>query len=160
MTRVSPFFILSTYPLPLIAVVLSLSHVWFSETPSTASHQAPLFMGFPRQEYWSGLPFPSPLPLIVLWKMGILRHQDPWGSNFTCVITYWHIPVLNSHNCWSQSWYKTTLVNHFLVFMSLLTSGSDIECLKKKKKIVHWSLNVESMRLHRGISYAQFAMEM
>ena len=26
----------------------------------TVAHQAPLFMGFPRQEYWSGLPFPSP----------------------------------------------------------------------------------------------------
>ena len=25
-----------------------------------AAHQAPLSMGFPRQEYWSGLPFPSP----------------------------------------------------------------------------------------------------
>ena len=24
------------------------------------AHQAPLSMGFPRQEYWSGLPFPSP----------------------------------------------------------------------------------------------------
>ena len=31
-----------------------------SETPWTVAHQAPLFMGFPRQEYWSGLPFPSP----------------------------------------------------------------------------------------------------
>ena len=29
-------------------------------TPWTAAHQAPLSMGFPRQEYWSGLPFPSP----------------------------------------------------------------------------------------------------
>ena len=28
-------------------------------TPWTAASQAPLFMGFPRQEYWSGLPFPS-----------------------------------------------------------------------------------------------------
>ena len=26
----------------------------------TVAHQAPLSMGFPRQEYWSGLPFPSP----------------------------------------------------------------------------------------------------
>ena len=26
----------------------------------TVVHQAPLFMGFPREEYWSGLPFPSP----------------------------------------------------------------------------------------------------
>ena len=28
-------------------------------TPWTVGHQAPLSMGFPRQEYWSGLPFPS-----------------------------------------------------------------------------------------------------
>ena len=29
-------------------------------TPWTIAHQAPLLMGFSRQEYWSGLPFPSP----------------------------------------------------------------------------------------------------
>ena len=28
--------------------------------PGTVACQAPLFKGFPRQEYWSGLPFPSP----------------------------------------------------------------------------------------------------
>ena len=32
-------------------------------TPWTLAHQAPLFMGFPRQEYWSGFPFPSPKDL-------------------------------------------------------------------------------------------------
>ena len=31
-----------------------------SATLSTVAHQAPLSMGFPRQEYWGGLPFPSP----------------------------------------------------------------------------------------------------
>ena len=31
-----------------------------SATPWTVAHQAPLSMGFPRQEYWSGLSFPSP----------------------------------------------------------------------------------------------------
>ena len=36
-----------------------LSHVQIFATPWTVAHQAPLFMGFPRQEYWSGLPFPS-----------------------------------------------------------------------------------------------------
>ena len=30
------------------------------ETPWTVACQAPLSMGFSRQEYWSGLPFPSP----------------------------------------------------------------------------------------------------
>ena len=29
-------------------------------TPWTVAHQAPLSVGFPRQEYWNGLPFPSP----------------------------------------------------------------------------------------------------
>ena len=32
-------------------------------TPWTVAHQAPLSTGFPRQEYWSGLPFPSPRDL-------------------------------------------------------------------------------------------------
>ena len=35
----------------------SLSCVWLFPTPWTAAHQAPLSMGFSRQEYWSGLPF-------------------------------------------------------------------------------------------------------
>ena len=37
-----------------------LSCVWLFATPWTVAYQAPLFMGFFRQEYWSGLPFPSP----------------------------------------------------------------------------------------------------
>ena len=38
----------------------SLSHVRLFVTPWTAAHQTPPSMGFSRQEYWSGLPFPSP----------------------------------------------------------------------------------------------------
>ena len=34
--------------------------VWIFATPLTVNCQAPLFMGCSRQEYWSGLPFPSP----------------------------------------------------------------------------------------------------
>ena len=36
-------------------------------TPGTVAHQAPRSMGFPRQEYWSGLPFLSPGDLPDLW---------------------------------------------------------------------------------------------
>ena len=39
---------------------LDFSCVPLFATPRTVDHQAPLFMGFPSQEYWSGLPFPSP----------------------------------------------------------------------------------------------------
>ena len=42
------------------AKVKSLSRVRLFVTPWTVAHQAPLSMGFSRQEYWSGLPFPSP----------------------------------------------------------------------------------------------------
>ena len=39
---------------------LSCSVVSNSMTPLIVAHQAPLSVEFPRQEYWSGLPFPSP----------------------------------------------------------------------------------------------------
>ena len=38
----------------------SLSHVQLFVTPWAIAHQAPLSVGFSRQEYWSGWPFPSP----------------------------------------------------------------------------------------------------
>ena len=49
-------------------------------TPWTVAHQTPLSMGFPRQYYWSGLPFPSPgdllnqglNPGLLLWQVGSL----------------------------------------------------------------------------------------
>ena len=41
--------------------VKSLSRVWLLATSWTAAYQAPLSMGFSRQEYWSGVPLPSPL---------------------------------------------------------------------------------------------------
>ena len=43
-----------------IVVVPSLSHVRLFATSWTVAYQAPLSMGFPRQEHWSGLPIPSP----------------------------------------------------------------------------------------------------
>ena len=41
-------------------LVCVLSHIQLFATPWTVTLQAPLSMGFSRQEYWSGLPFPSP----------------------------------------------------------------------------------------------------
>ena len=43
-----------------VCVYELLSHVQLFATPWTVAYQAPLSMGFSRQEYWSGLPFPSP----------------------------------------------------------------------------------------------------
>ena len=50
-----------------------------------SSHQDPLFIGFPRQEYWSGLPFPSPGelpdPVIKLIKLASLA-SPAWARGF------------------------------------------------------------------------------
>ena len=45
---------------PSNAVVQSFSRVQLFAIPWTVAHQAPLSMGFPKQEYWSVLPIPSP----------------------------------------------------------------------------------------------------
>ena len=65
--NLSIHFMMSEYPflfLPLsfkaLKVKVKSLSVWLFATPWTVAHQAPLSMGFSRQEYRSGLPFPSP----------------------------------------------------------------------------------------------------
>ena len=50
------------------AKVKTLSRVRPSVTPWTAAYQAPLTIGFSRQEYWSRLPLPSPYLAIICFK--------------------------------------------------------------------------------------------
>ena len=45
----------------LLLLLSHFSRVRLCATPWTAAHQAPLSLGFSRQEHWSGLPFPSPM---------------------------------------------------------------------------------------------------
>ena len=44
----------------MLLLLSCFSRVQLCVTPWTAAHQAPLSTGVSRQEYWSGLPFPSP----------------------------------------------------------------------------------------------------
>ena len=55
-----------------------LSHVRLSATPWTVAYQASPSMGFPRQEYWNGLPFPSPANLP---DPGIEPVSPAWQAN-------------------------------------------------------------------------------
>ena len=52
--------IVNIYPPNIKVKVKSLSCVLLFVIPWTVAHQAPLSMGFPRQEYWNGVPFPPP----------------------------------------------------------------------------------------------------
>ena len=65
------------------------SRVWFFVTPH-CSHQAPLSMGFSRQEYWSGLSFPSPGDLSDLEiehciGRQVLYHWATWDAPYPSV---------------------------------------------------------------------------
>ena len=70
--------------------VKSLSRVRLFATPLTAAYQAPLSMGFSRQEYWSGVPLPSPSPkLSVLMRSNVLVQPGFPGS----------VPSFKMHKC-------------------------------------------------------------
>ena len=58
------------------AAAKSLSRVWLLVTQWIAAHQAPPSMGFSRQEYWSGVPLPSPIGHIFrAYFMVCIWHQ-------------------------------------------------------------------------------------
>ena len=70
-----------------------LSCVWPSATLWTEAFQAPLSMGFSRQEYWSGVPLPSPASVwdectcAVVWAFFGIAFLKDWNEN-------WPFPVL------------------------------------------------------------------
>ena len=63
----------------LLLQLLSRFHcVRFVATPWTEAHQAPLSMGFSRQEYWSGVPLASPPRDLCALKLGGSQPCDEW----------------------------------------------------------------------------------
>ena len=55
--------------------VKSLSRVQLLATPWTAAYQAPRSMGFSRQEYWSGVPLPSPIRSMNQDKLEVVKQE-------------------------------------------------------------------------------------
>ena len=70
-----------------------------SATIRTVAHQVPIPVGFPRQEYWSGLPFPPPgdlpdpgiKPMSLHWQADSLPLRHQWSSPpSACTHTHTH----------------------------------------------------------------------
>ena len=77
------------------ACVLSrFSHVWLFATPWTVALQAPLSMGFPRQEYWSGLlcPPPGDLPDPGLKPTSLM--SPALAGRFSTTCATWEPPLM------------------------------------------------------------------
>ena len=79
----------------LLLLLSRFSHVWLCATPETAAHQAPPSLGFSRQEYWSRLPFPSPVHESEKWKWSrsvVSDPQRPHGLQPTRFLCPWDFP--------------------------------------------------------------------
>ena len=76
--------------------VKSLSCVQLLATPWTAAYQAPPSMEFSRQEYWSGVPLPSPFCLIGKTKIGCINWVQAVG-----VPILWLGPIIICLKCFS-----------------------------------------------------------
>ena len=90
-----------------------VSHVRFFVTPWTIACQASLSMGFSRQEYWSGQPFPSPEdfptqgsnPCLLHWQADSLplsyfrsSQKDPWRKIMKIVISYINMYLIHTEH--------------------------------------------------------------
>ena len=127
----------------------SLSRVWLLATPWTTAYQAPLSMGFSRQEYWSGVPLPS---LTELWgkpkqnHYGIEKNKSTWQSwswnmeilVFSCKVTVlwprdpaWGRVQVPINSCFPGSQEVPLMVRLIrLVIMSFFTNS--------KETILYW----------------------
>ena len=92
-----------------------LSHVRLLATPWTTAYQAPLSMGFSRQEYWSGVPLPSPFSCSVvsnsLQPHGLQHARPPCPSP---------TPRFYSDSCPFSQWCHPTISSSVIPFSSCL----------------------------------------
>ena len=100
----------------------SLSRVWLLSTPWTAAHQAPLSIGFSRQEYWSGVPLPSHCPQVTYLQMGKIVYNMGlgWESNILMFVKIfqtvnhcfkWNPLFLNSRALYTRNWIIFIVIN-------------------------------------------------
>ena len=86
------------HSLAMLLLLLLLSHfsrVQLCATPKMAAHQAPLSLGFSRQEHWSGLPFPSPMHESEKskWSRSVVSDSSlPHGLQPTRLLCPWDFP--------------------------------------------------------------------
>ena len=121
--------------------VRSLSRVRLLATPRTVAYQAPLSIGFSRQEYWTVLPFPSPGIFSTQGSnLGILHYKqilsEPWrNAQFSRSVmsdSLWPHELQHVRPpC--QYFQKVSNFFWFLIYVNILP----IKIIKKKRK--NWS---------------------
>ena len=122
----------------------SLSRVRLFATLWTVAHQVPPSMGFSRQEYWSGLPFPSPgdLPDPRIELRSPALQADALTSEplsdcmyvniHICICMYTHAgtQMLNNFNLSGRSRFELRFVWHSSRFLLFCTIEQEITCFR------------------------------
>ena len=115
--------------------VKSLSRVRFLATPWTAAYQAPASMGFSRQEYWSGVPLPSPSmieQMLEIWSSVPLLFLNPACTSGSSRFMY----------CWSLAWRILTLPFLLVKWVQLYSNLNILwHCLSL---VLEWKLTFSS----------------
>ena len=96
----------------LLLLLSRFSRVRLCAIPETAAHQAPLSLGFSRQEYWSGLPFPSPVNVLCAYLLGAFHFRI--ASGLLCCVRCWKDQLEENCLLWST----------FMVFLLVLFTQS------------------------------------
>ena len=103
--------------------VKSLSHIRLLATPWTAAYQAPPSMGFSRQEYWSGMPLPSPTIVLVSTNH---QHESTIGLPMPPP-TWTSLPPPSP-----QSWSRASLCDGFEGHIWVFQTSSELKVRLKK----------------------------
>ena len=97
-----------------------------SATPWTVACQAPWSMDLPRQEYWSGLPFPAPNGILHQFILNVKSNLDSWDksylvmacSPFLCVAGFGYLLFRTGILC-PYSWETLDCFSRFSCFLMM-----------------------------------------
>ena len=143
-----------------------LSHVQVLETPWTVALQASLSMGFPRQEYWTGLPFPTlgesswprdqtHVSCISCIDRQILYHYHLGNPARTMVLLFWPQPW--SSLFWPQALHSQCIAAHGLTWQRLNThTHTHTHTIRSQDDNL---LSKGGWEDHRGVQWQQKASE-
>ena len=122
----------------------SLNCVWPFAIPWTVVHQAPLSMGFSRQEYWNGLPFPPPRDLPNPRKEPKYSMSPELAGRFFTT----EPPVLKSFRPWVKQtyvWISAPPLTDWANLTTLLPSLSDFN-LKMRRFVFTYKTDTYRLR--------------
>ena len=119
------------------------SHVWLFATSLTVAHQSSLSMGFSKQEYWSGLPFPSPIHVCMLshfsrvWLCATVwtaAHQAPLSTGFSRQECWSGFPLPSPPYQATNGIFHRTRTNNFTIFMEIQKKNSNHQSNLEKEE--------------------------